>query len=54
VARATVFLSHAWSYVFADLMTAVAAHFDGDAQAGSVYVWNGAHAPAGAPRRAQA
>jgi hypothetical protein len=42
VAPATCFLSHAWSYKYADLVAAVDAKFEGDAAAASVYLWNGA------------
>ena len=43
VAPATVFLSHAWAYRFADLLAAVRTLADSDAKAHDTYVWNGMH-----------
>jgi hypothetical protein len=50
VARATVFLSHAWAYPFRDLTAAVFARFEG-AEDG-VFLWNGARVGLSAPARA--
>jgi hypothetical protein len=41
VARATVFVSHAWSYTFDDLVAALMAKFKEDPARDVVYLWNG-------------
>ena len=52
VARATHFVSHAWSYPFLDLFAALEAHVERDAHDGeTAYLWVGAHRTA-APRSA--
>jgi hypothetical protein len=42
VSRATVFVSHAWSYTFTDLVAALLAKFKDDSERDAVYLWNGA------------
>jgi hypothetical protein len=44
VARATRFLSHAWSFAFAGLLAALEAHADGAPDAEDAYFWIGARA----------
>ena len=46
VAKATVFVSHAWSYRFLDLVDTIVAQYPEGADAG-VYLWNGAWQQAG-------
>lgn len=40
--NATVFVSHAWTYPFADLLAALEARFGGDGTAPAAYLWLGA------------
>ena len=42
VARATLFVSHAWSYRFADIVSALEAHYEAQPDADRQYFWLGA------------
>ena len=42
VAPATRFVSHAWSYVFTDLVSALDVHAEGAPEAVDAYFWIGA------------
>jgi hypothetical protein len=53
VARATHFVSHAWSYPFCDLLSALEAHAEREAAAdgATAYFWIGQRSAARAPER---